>query len=148
VSCHETVWGSGSISPRVLNLGTRQRQLVTSIPRQLFLQSQSLQSALGTRICGPRNQCGHEEKKNCLLLSGIKHWHHDHPARNLVTTLTELFEFFNQRNLPMSIIPHVSHNLVLSESHPGRHGYNCCCDLCEISAELEQSAIHRAYNAI
>jgi hypothetical protein len=145
VLCHETVWESGSISPCVLNLCTRQRRLVTSIPRQLFFQGQSLRYALGT-TGGSRNQCGYEEQK--IILFGIKHWHRDHPSRSLVTTLTELFKFFNQRNLPMFIILHESHNHVLSESHPGRHGYKCCPDLCEVSAELEQSAKHRVYNTI
>jgi hypothetical protein len=137
---HETVWESGSISPCVLNLGTRQRRLVTSIPRQLFSRTEPpIRVGCNVGTSEPVRTRGTENR----LLFGIKQWHRDHPSRSLVTTLTELFKFFNLRNLPISIIPHESHNLVLSESHPGRHGYKCCCDFCEVSAELEQSAKHR-----
>jgi hypothetical protein len=109
-----------NISARVLNLGARQRRIV---PRQLSFQGQSLQYPLRTRMCGSRNQSGREECKNSLRLSGIKHRHHDHPAHSLVTTLNELSKFLNQRNRRVSITPHVSHNIVLSESHPLCYGY-------------------------
>jgi hypothetical protein len=58
-------WGSGSIVPRILDLGTRWRWAVSLTDRPLYPQGESQWYPLDKRLGGPQNQCGHAgEEKN------------------------------------------------------------------------------------
>jgi hypothetical protein len=62
-SALERVWESGGISPCILNLGTRERCMISSMPLPLFLQGKSLDHALDMRMGGPQNQSGCDKEK-------------------------------------------------------------------------------------
>jgi hypothetical protein len=63
---HEDVLGSGGIAPRILNLGTRWRWVVSSTPRHLYPKGKSPWDPLDRRLGGPqsRSGCGGEEKNS------------------------------------------------------------------------------------
>jgi hypothetical protein len=69
---HEHAWGSGSIAPRILNLGTRCRWVVRFIPRPLYPQGLSPWYPLDRRLSGPhsRSEHGGEEKKPRIIAKG------------------------------------------------------------------------------
>jgi hypothetical protein len=49
----KTYWGSGGIAPRILDLGTRWRWVVSFTPRPLYSQWKSPRYPLGRRLGGP-----------------------------------------------------------------------------------------------
>jgi hypothetical protein len=69
----EEYWGSGDISPRILDFGTRWRWVVTLAPRPLYLQGKSPWYSLDRRLCGPQRRSGlGGEEKNSHALPGFK----------------------------------------------------------------------------
>jgi hypothetical protein len=86
----ETYLGSGGIAPRIINLGTRWRWVVSSKPRPLYPQGKRPRYPLDRGLGGPRNRSGRggEDKE-------IACWetNHELPARVLVPILTELPRF-------------------------------------------------------
>jgi hypothetical protein len=61
----KTYWGSGCIAPRILDLGTRWRWVVSFTPRQLYSQGKSPWFPLDRRLGGPQSHSGREgEEKN------------------------------------------------------------------------------------
>jgi hypothetical protein len=75
---HYTDWaitgsGCGCIAPRILELGTRWRSVVSFIPPPLYPQGKSSWYPLDTRLGGPqsRSERGGEEK-NSQLLPGLE----------------------------------------------------------------------------
>jgi hypothetical protein len=65
-------WGNGSIAPRILDLGTRWRRVVSFTPRPLYLQGKSPWYSLDRRLGGPqsRSERGGDEK-NSQPLPGL-----------------------------------------------------------------------------
>jgi len=66
----KTYWGSGSITPRLLNLGTRWRWVVSFTLRPLYPRRESPWYSLNRRIGGPQSRSGRgciNEKKSLLL---------------------------------------------------------------------------------
>jgi hypothetical protein len=62
-------WGSGGLTPRILDLGARGRWVVSFTPRPLYPQGKSLWYPLG----GTRRQSGHGgEEKNSQSLQGLE----------------------------------------------------------------------------
>jgi len=59
----ETYWGSGSIAPHILNLGTRWRWVVSSIPRLLYSQGKRSQYQMDRRLHWAHSCCGHSDKE-------------------------------------------------------------------------------------
>jgi hypothetical protein len=61
----EEYWGSGGIAPRILDLGTRWRWVVSFTPRPLYPQEEPL-ILIGRRPGGPqsRPRLGGEEKNS------------------------------------------------------------------------------------
>jgi hypothetical protein len=55
---HEDVWGSGCIDPRILDLGTSRRWVVSSTPRQLYPWGMSPWYPLDRRLGGLQNRSG------------------------------------------------------------------------------------------
>jgi hypothetical protein len=43
-------------------------------------------------------------------------------------------------------VPHVNHDLSVSESHLGCHGYHFCCVPREVRLEAEEKVEHRAFS--
>jgi hypothetical protein len=61
----KTYWGSGSIVPLILDLGTRWRQVVSFMPRLPYPQGKSPWYLLDSRLGGPQSRSGHGgEEKN------------------------------------------------------------------------------------
>jgi hypothetical protein len=60
----KSYWGIGGVAPRILDLGTIWRWVVSFTPRLLYPQGKSPLSPLGRRLGGPQRQCrrGGEEK--------------------------------------------------------------------------------------
>jgi hypothetical protein len=69
----KTCWGSGGIAPRILDLGTRWRCVVSFTLRPLFPQGKSSWYPLDRRLGGPqsRSVCCSEEK-NSQPLPGLE----------------------------------------------------------------------------
>jgi hypothetical protein len=66
-------WGSGSIAPRILDLGTSWRCVVSLTPRPLYPQGKSPWYPLDRRLGGPQSRSGRGgEEKNSQPLSGLE----------------------------------------------------------------------------
>jgi hypothetical protein len=62
---HEGVLGNGGIVLRILDLGTRQRSVVSFTPRPLYLQRKNPWYPLDRRLSGPQSRSGRGgEEKN------------------------------------------------------------------------------------
>jgi hypothetical protein len=70
---YEDVWVSRGIAPRILNLGTRWRWVVSFKPRPIYPPGNSTKYPLDRRVGRPENRSGRggEEKKS-LTLPGIE----------------------------------------------------------------------------
>jgi hypothetical protein len=53
---HEDIMGSGDVAPRILDLGTRWRGVVSFTPRPLYLQGKSPWYPLSRRLGGPQGR--------------------------------------------------------------------------------------------
>jgi len=71
VPCHENVLRVGGIAPRILNLDTKWRWVVTFTPRPLYSQEKRPRYPLYRRLGGPQIRSGHGGKES-LLLPGIE----------------------------------------------------------------------------
>jgi hypothetical protein len=56
----KTYWGKRSIAPRILDLGTRWRWVVSFTPRPLYPQGKRLRYPLDMRLGGPQSRSGHD----------------------------------------------------------------------------------------
>jgi hypothetical protein len=69
----KTYWGSGGIVPRILDLGTRWRWVVSFTTLLLYLQGKSPWYALDRRLGGPQSRSGRGgEEKNSQPAPGIE----------------------------------------------------------------------------
>jgi hypothetical protein len=65
-------WGSWGIAPRILDLGTRLRSMVSFTPRSLYPRWKSLWYPLDRRLGGPQSRSGRGgEEKNSQPLQGL-----------------------------------------------------------------------------
>jgi hypothetical protein len=72
-------WGSGSIAPHVLDLGTRWRWVVSFTSRPLYPQGKNPWYPLNRRLGGPQSRSGRGgEEKNSQPLPGLEP--SDHPT--------------------------------------------------------------------
>jgi hypothetical protein len=70
---HEDVLGSGGTAPRILDLGTRRRWVVSFTPRPLYLQGESPWYPWNKRLGGPQSGSGRGgEEKNYQPPPGIE----------------------------------------------------------------------------
>jgi hypothetical protein len=61
----QTYWGSGCIAPRILDLRTTWKRVVSFTPRQLYPQGKSTWYPLDRKLGGPQSRSGHGvEEKN------------------------------------------------------------------------------------
>jgi hypothetical protein len=66
-------WGSGGIAPRIFDLGTRWRWVVSFTPWPLYPQGKSPWYPLDRRLGGPQRRSWHSsEEKNSQLLPGLE----------------------------------------------------------------------------
>jgi hypothetical protein len=66
-------WGSGGITPRILDLGTRWRWVVSFTPQLIYPQGKSPWYPLDRRLGGPQNRSGRAgEEKNSQPLPGLE----------------------------------------------------------------------------
>jgi hypothetical protein len=81
----KTYWGSGGISPRILEFGTRWKWVVSFTPWSLYPQGKSPCFPLDSSVGGPQScsGCGDEEK-NSQPPPGIEPWNPNRPARSPV----------------------------------------------------------------
>jgi hypothetical protein len=56
-------WGSGGISPRILDLGSRWTPVVSFTPRPLYPQGKTAPYPLDRRLGGPQSRSGHGEEE-------------------------------------------------------------------------------------
>jgi hypothetical protein len=71
--CHGSVLGNGGIAPRILDLGTWWRWVVSFTPRPLYRQERTPWYPLDRRLGGSQYQSGRGgEEKNSQLLPGIE----------------------------------------------------------------------------
>jgi len=69
----KTYWGSGSIAPRIHDLCTRLRRVVSFTPRPLYPQGKSPWYILDRRLVGPQSRSGSGgEEKNSQPLLGLE----------------------------------------------------------------------------
>jgi hypothetical protein len=72
-SSHEGVLGSGGIAPRILNLGTGWRWVVSFTLQPLYFRGKSPWYLLDRRLAGPQSRSGHgDEEKNSEPLPGLE----------------------------------------------------------------------------
>jgi hypothetical protein len=86
----EAYWGSESIAPRIIDLGTRWRWVVSFTPRPFYPQGKSPFYPLDRRLGGPqtRPRCGGE--KNSQPLSGLEPPYIQPVAQRYTTELSRL----------------------------------------------------------
>jgi hypothetical protein len=65
-------WESGGIAPRILDLGTRWRWVVSFTPPSLHPQGNSPWYPLERRLSGPQSRSGRSDEKNSQLLPGLE----------------------------------------------------------------------------
>jgi hypothetical protein len=66
-------WESGGIAPRIIDLGTIWRWVVSFTPRQLYPQGKGSWYPLDRRLSGPQSRYGRGgEEKNSQPLPGLK----------------------------------------------------------------------------
>jgi hypothetical protein len=66
-------WGNGGIAPRIIDLGTRWRWVVSFTPRPLYPQGKNPWYPLNRRLGGPQSRFGHcGEEKNSQPPPGIE----------------------------------------------------------------------------
>jgi hypothetical protein len=69
----KTYWGSEDIAPRILNLDTRWRWVVSFTPRPFYPQGKSLWYPMHRRLGGTQSRSGRGgEEKNSQLLPGLE----------------------------------------------------------------------------
>jgi hypothetical protein len=84
-------WGSGGTDPRILDLGTKWRWMVSFTTRPLYAQGKSPCYPLDKRLGGAQNRCGHGgEEKNFQPLPGLEPPIIHTVAQNYTTELTRL----------------------------------------------------------
>jgi hypothetical protein len=69
---HEGVWRSEGTGPRILDLGTRWRLVVSFTPRPLCPRGKELLPLSNKGLDGPKRPSESFGEKNLLLLSGIE----------------------------------------------------------------------------
>jgi hypothetical protein len=92
-------WGSGDTAPRILDLGTRWRWVVSFTPRLLYPQGKSpWQQPLDRRLGGPQSRSGRGgEEKNSQPLPGLKPLIIQPAAQRCTTELSRLVIHVQQR---------------------------------------------------
>jgi hypothetical protein len=66
-------WESGGIAPRIIDLGTGWRWVVSFTPRLLYPKGNSLLYTLDRRLGGPQSRSGHDgEEKYSQPLPGLE----------------------------------------------------------------------------
>jgi hypothetical protein len=66
-------YGSGGVTPRILNVGTRWSWVVSFTPRPLYPQGKIPWYPVDRRLGGPQNRSGRGgEEKNCQTLPGLE----------------------------------------------------------------------------
>jgi hypothetical protein len=69
----KTYWGSWGVAPRILDLGTRWRWVVSFTPWPLYLQRKSPWYPFDRRLAGPQSRSGRVgEEKNSQPPPGIE----------------------------------------------------------------------------
>jgi hypothetical protein len=69
----KTYWGSGGIAPRILDLGTRWRRVVSLTPQLIYPKVKSPWYPLDRRLGGPQSRSGRGgEEKNSQLLQRLE----------------------------------------------------------------------------
>jgi hypothetical protein len=88
-------WGSEGIAPRILNLGTTERWVVSFTSRPLYPQEKSPCYQLYRRLGRPQSwpRCGGEEK-NSQLLPGLEPPIIQAVAQRYTTDLSRLLHFY------------------------------------------------------
>jgi len=66
---HESVLGSGGIAPRILDLGTRWRWVVSLTTRPLYTRNKSPRYPLDRKLCGPQSLSGRGDEKSPVTAS-------------------------------------------------------------------------------
>jgi hypothetical protein len=80
---HEDVMGEWGIAPRILDLGTRWRWVVSFTPRPLYLPGKNPLYPLDRRLGGPHSRSGRGgEEKNSQPPPGIEPENPNRPARS------------------------------------------------------------------
>jgi hypothetical protein len=98
-------WGRAGTAPRILDLGTRWRQVVNFTPRPLYPQGKSLWCPLDRRLGEPQSRSGHGGKeKNSQPLPGF-----ELPIIQLVAQrcTTELSRLQSMKFLIMRVSPDI-----------------------------------------
>jgi hypothetical protein len=83
---YEDVWWSGGIAPRILNLVTRWRSVVSLTPRPLYPQSKNPRYPLDRRL-SPRACLDTVAKRNHPITAPAGNWNPGRPTLGLVTVL-------------------------------------------------------------
>jgi hypothetical protein len=66
-------WGSGGVAPRILDVGTRLRWVLSFTHRPLYPQAKSPWYPLDTRLGGPQSRSGRgDEEQNFQPLPGLE----------------------------------------------------------------------------
>jgi hypothetical protein len=87
----KTYLGNGGIAPRILDLGSRWRWVISFTPRPLHSQGKSLRYPLHRSLGGPQSRSGSDgEEKNSQPPTGIETQELRCTAHSLVTIPTEL----------------------------------------------------------
>jgi len=100
---HEDLWVSGGIAPRILNLGTRWRWVVSFAPQPLYPQGKSPRFPLVRRLGGPQSRSGWGGEQKDFFIALCRKLKPGLPTRSIVIILTEPLRFL--LNGRLSVIP-------------------------------------------
>jgi hypothetical protein len=101
----KSYWGSGSIDPRILDLVTRWRSVVSFIPRPLYPKGKSPRYPLDRRLGGPQSRNERSGEKNSEPLPGLEHPIIRLVAQRYTTELSQLYVWL--RIMFMNIYIHI-----------------------------------------
>jgi hypothetical protein len=88
-------WGSGGIAPRILNLGTRWRWVVSFTPRPLYPQGKNASYSSDGRLDGPQSRSGRGgEEKNSQPLPRLEPPINQPVAQRYIAELSRVFVVF------------------------------------------------------
>jgi hypothetical protein len=120
----KTYWGSGGITPHILDFGTTWRKVLSFTPRPLFSRSQNPRYPLDRRLGGPQSRSGRGDEERKSHNYPRRESNPDRPARSIVSVLTELFRLLSK--IHFIIFPSTPKSTVWSLSF-GFYDQNFAC---------------------
>jgi hypothetical protein len=100
------------MAPRILNLGTRWRWVITFTPQPLYSQGKSLRHPMNLRLGWPQNRSGRGGRKKSFLPGPCRECNVGRASRSLVIILEGLYKSQNSSLCKVLSFPQASCTLL------------------------------------